>query len=324
MKKTIKLTESDLFKIVKKVINEHGGVSAIRKIIAPSSDDLIRAFGDDVARSVESSLSRVLSKQGINIIEKEGSLYIKSLSGNDKLKVGTIKKILDAVSSGKLSIDNVINYFPRYLADGSEFRSTFQNLRPTNPIKKSVSAGESGLLTLDKIPSDEKRRLLNILGTSETKVWLSFGPNPVKMSGWKFHVYGEDLYDSAYLYERLKPVTEKWGAHAKVGVGVDFLPGTVQFGKKGATIYIPPEVIKNNEVQLLLSDIQSAIGGYKKAGTISGDKSITNNITYRYELNEPIPYGEGIPMDQYRKMYTSNTGGDYKPSDVPDLFTGKK
>jgi hypothetical protein len=179
-------------------------------------------------------------------------------------------------------------------------------------------------MTMDMIPQDEKNRLLNILRASESQTWKSFGPKPEKMSGWKFHVYGEDLYDSAYLYDRLEPLTQKWGAPAKVGVGVDFYPGTVQFGKKGVTIYIPPSVIKNNQVQSMFSDIQNTISGYKKVGTISGDKSITDNITYRYELDGVIPTGEGIPMSQYRKMYTSNTGGSYKPSDVPDLFTGKK
>ncbi len=144
MKKTVRLTESDLVKIVKKVINEQASFGAIRKIIAPASDDLVRAFGDDAARSIESALSRAISKQG-NLVEKQGVLYLKSLSGTE-VKVESVKKALDAVASGKLSMDQVLNTLPRQLADGSEFRSSFQNLKlnptPSTSIKLTPGTPE--------------------------------------------------------------------------------------------------------------------------------------------------------------------------------------
>jgi hypothetical protein len=145
MKKTIRLTESDLVKIVKKVIKEQGASSDIRKIIAPASDDLVRAFGDDAARGIESALSRAISKQG-NLMEKEGVLYLKSLRGGDGVKVESVKKALDAVASGKLTMDQVLNTLPRQLADGSEFRSAFQNLKlnptPSTSIKLTPGTPE--------------------------------------------------------------------------------------------------------------------------------------------------------------------------------------
>lgn len=321
MNKIIRLTEFDLVKIVKKVINENGPAAAIRKIIAPSSDDLVKVFGDDVAKSVELALAKAINKQGINIVEKQGSLYLKSLKGGE-YSLKSIKSALDAVSRGDLTIDQILTTFPRNLADGSEFRSSFQNVKPKASSQVAgQKISQSSFMPSSQIPQKEQVRLLGILGNSSfSKAWLYFGTNPNKYSGWKFHVYGEDLYDSAYLYDKLLPVTQKWGAYAKVGVGAEFLPGTVQWGKKGATIYIPPEVIKNGKQTELLSDIQSAIGGYNKKGTIQGDKSITDNITYRYELSGEIPYGEGINYNQYKEMYTSNTGGSYKPNNVPDLF----
>jgi hypothetical protein len=321
LNKIIRLTEFDLVKIVKKVINENGPAAAIRKIIAPAFDDLVRAFGDDTARSLESVLSRAISNPGVNMTEKQGVLYLKSLKGGE-IKVESVKKALDAVSQGLIPIENVLNTLPRNLADGSEFRSYFQNVKPKASSQVAgQKISQSSFIPSSQIPQKEQVRLLGILDNSSfSKAWLYFGTNPNKYSGWKFHVYGEDLYDSAYLYDKLLPVTQKWGAYAKVGVGAEFLPGTVQWGKKGATIYIPPEVIKNGKQTELLSDIQSAIGGYNKKGTIQGDKSITDNITYRYELSGEIPYGEGINYNQYKEMYTSNTGGSYKPNNVPDLF----
>jgi hypothetical protein len=150
------------------------------------------------------------------------------------------------------------------------------------------------------------------------------------MSGWKFHVFGEDLVDSVFLKEKLWPVTQKWNAGAKVGGikhtdGVTYpsmQPGGVQYGKQGATIYIPVDVINSGKQQEMLSDIQNAIAGYKKGGNISGDQAITPSIHYRYELLGPVPK-EGIDMKTYDVMYNKNSGGPYKPDDVEDLFTKK-
>lgn len=144
MKKTIRLTESDLVKIVKKIIKEQGSVGAIRKIIAPASDDLVKAFGDDAAKSIESALSKAISKQG-NLVEKQGVLYLKSSRGTE-VKVESVKKALDAVSQGLLPIESVLNTLPRQLADGSEFRSSFQNLKlnptPSTSIKLTPGTPE--------------------------------------------------------------------------------------------------------------------------------------------------------------------------------------
>jgi len=114
--------------------------------------------------------------------------------------------------------------------------------------------------------TEESLNILKKYGSGDDS-WFTFGtpthwPNH---SGWKFHVFGETLEDSAFLIERLTPITKKYGAHAKVG-GIEqiynlnvFKPGGNQHGKQGATIYIPKSVIDKNQQGAMLSDIKSAI-----------------------------------------------------------------
>jgi len=153
-----------------------------------------------------------------------------------------------------------------------------------------------------------------------TSGWKYFGRRTGNTSGWKFHVFGEDIYDSWDLYQRLLPFVEKWGALAKVGVLQNFEKGNIQYGKMGASIYIPVEVLNKNQQKAMLDDLQSTLSGYNKKGSISGDKSITDNITYRYELKGPVPK-EGIDFTSYKAMYKGNeAGATYKPDDVEDIF----
>lgn len=154
MKKTVRLTESDLVRIVKKILNEQ---PPIRNIIAPLSDDLARAFGDDAARSVESALARAISKQGTNIIEKGGTLYLKSLRGTE-VKVDSVKKALEAVKNGTKPIEEVIDVFPNHLADGSEFRSSFENLKlqPTPSASTKLLPGTAEYNKYHGLPSNWK------------------------------------------------------------------------------------------------------------------------------------------------------------------------
>ena len=179
--------------------------------------------------------------------------------------------------------------------------------------------------------SDELLSLINSKSYGNNAGWYLFG-SPTKwgdMSGWKFHVFGEDLVDSAYLIEKLEPIAMKWGASAKVGTKQSSLPafqmGNTQYGKQGVTMYIPQSVIDAGSQKAMLSDIQNVIKGYgehpfTKGGTISGDKMITPQIHYRYELSKPIKYYNGTE-EHYHTLYAKNvTGQSYKPTDVSDIF----
>ena len=141
--------------------------------------------------------------------------------------------------------------------------------------------------------------------------WLQV-KNPVgNLSGWKFHVYADNLDEAAFLYEKLLPIANKHGAGMKVASSkmLDTLSqSTIQKGK-GVTLYLPSSVIEKNAQKEFLSDIQSAIKGYEKHGQIFGDKMITNNIGYRYELSKPINTSKGVDMGEYNKLYKGNEEG---------------
>ena len=126
MKKIIRLTESDLVRLVKKVINEQ---QAIRKLFRTGMDDLTRVFGDDAARGMEQALNK-LARNPKNYVVKNGVTYVKSLRGTE-IPISTMDEALSLVTKGTLTIDEVIKYFPENLADGTEFREYFRKAKPT-------------------------------------------------------------------------------------------------------------------------------------------------------------------------------------------------
>jgi len=188
--------------------------------------------------------------------------------------------------------------------------------------KNDVSGSNGPQSYLNKYSQEELERIHGFYD------WKPFGKTLNMMSGWKFHVFGEDLKDAIYLESVLKPIVDRWGAEAKVG-GINHTsgmydsmkPGGIQYGKQGATIYIPVDVINSGRQKEMLADIQNALTGYNKGGNISGDQAITPSIHYRYEYVGPVPK-EGLPRENVRAMYNKNDGGPYKPDDVEDLFGG--
>jgi hypothetical protein len=225
--------------------------------------------------------------------------------------------------------DGLANKFKNYVKEKFELEpdlNPFTGKIDNTDLKvKSVesSEGSNPQSYLDKYSQEELEEMHGFAG------WKPFGKQLNMMSGWKFHVFGEDLKDAIYLESVLKPIVDKWGAEAKVGgtnhtsgMYDSMKPGGVQYGKQGVTIYIPVDVINSGRQQDMLTDIQSAISGYKKGGEISGDKLITPSIHYRYEYVGPVPK-DGLPRENARAMYNTNDGGSYKPDDVEDLFTKK-
>lgn len=271
---------------------------------------------------------------------------LSDVSTDAERKFNAMESLFKLAESGNIRAGELINGVPveQYITRQGGLRDEFIRL---SSIKEKTPILRDGKSVLDnsQIPKEDYDRMIKKFnsGYGLTNGWKYFGADSVyPHSGWKFHIYGEDMYDSAFLYDRLEPVMKKWGAQAKVGVLQDFQPleyytkkgysydealnMSKQFGKKGASIYIPAKVYRNNQQREFLSDIQSAIEGYEKKGGISGDKSISDNITYRYELDRPIDYGEGVKdRDTYHSMYAENrVGSKYKPDDVPDLFTNEK
>jgi hypothetical protein len=207
-------------------------------------------------------------------------------------------------------------------------QSKFDAANLIDNFKGANKNTDSGAEGFGKNTEEELIEKLNNNGTVNDRGWYDFGPSfrAEEMSGWKFHIFGETLEDSAFLIEKLKSVADKYNASSKVGgptqVNLDSMkPGTPQHGKQGVCMYIPQSVINNGQQDAMLKDIESAISGYEKSGTISGDKSITPSIHYRYELNGPIKEGDIKTYNDYTLRYNKNTGGPYKPDDVNDLFS---
>jgi len=151
MSKIIRLTESDLTRIVKRVIKEQSlndkklmnEQKWLKNLFGTSVDDLVRLFGDDAVKSFEMVLSKALQNSK-NFVARAGQNYLKSASGAE-ISMETIKQATKLVSSGAKSADEVAALLPRQLADGSEFREVFKNSF-SKKATQSVSSGGAKVL----------------------------------------------------------------------------------------------------------------------------------------------------------------------------------
>jgi hypothetical protein len=312
--RTTDLTSSELELALKEYFKQHpeqakqilmSTTSFTDKVVSVMSIKDIFSKYPDIIEGLEFVVSPQFKLDETNVDVLKNNL-MNVINGLDKLpQTGKIKEVTDLVHS-KFDAANLMDNFK-----GSNKKASSN----TEDFSKNVN-------------NDDLIKRLNDNGKLNSRGWYEFGPGfrPEEMSGWKFHVFGETLEDSAFLIEKLKPIAEKYSASAKVGG-----PGPVerisagnspeQAGKQGASIYIPQSVINNGQQESMLKDIESALIGYKKGGVISGDKSITPSIHYRYELNGPIKEGDIKTYNDYSLRYVDNTGGPYKPENVNDLFS---
>jgi hypothetical protein len=119
------LTEDDKNYILglynSKVILSEGGLS---KFFGGTVDDIIRNYGDDAVRTLDDVFAKIYSKAG-NIVSKAEGTFIISASGAE-VPTTTIQSLIKLVGEGKVQPNQVLNYLPRRLADGTEFRSILQ------------------------------------------------------------------------------------------------------------------------------------------------------------------------------------------------------
>jgi hypothetical protein len=119
------LTEDDKNYILglynSKVILSEGGLS---KFFGGTVDDIIRNYGDDAVRTLDDVFAKIYSKAG-NIVSKAEGTFIVSASGAE-VPITTIQSLIKLVGEGKVQPNQVLNYLPRRLADGTEFRSILQ------------------------------------------------------------------------------------------------------------------------------------------------------------------------------------------------------
>lgn len=150
MKKKIILSESELVKLVRKVISEQG--QFLRKLLGSNFDDIMKSYGDDVTRSLDDVLGKAFSKPG-NVVTKGADQYLKSASGVE-IHVNIIKGGLDQVAKGKLSPEDVLKYLPRQLADGTDFRIVFQKAFDQRQAALNVAGRQTALKPLAGVMSD--------------------------------------------------------------------------------------------------------------------------------------------------------------------------
>ena len=100
MSKIIRLTESDLTRIVRRVIKEQSLNDKklmseqywLKNLFGTTADDLVRLFGDDSVKSFEMVLSKALQNSK-NFVARAGQNYLKSASGNE-ISMETILSML--------------------------------------------------------------------------------------------------------------------------------------------------------------------------------------------------------------------------------------
>jgi hypothetical protein len=318
MKNKILITEDNLVKIISKIVNETKESELLReqyqfltKYFGSVANFLIKKFDDNVIQKIESAVAKGLSNR-TNYKLVNGDIIFLSKRGTE-VSLKEMKEALKSVEDGRRTMDDVLNSFPRQLADGTEFRSLFALLKPKPQVGAALSS--TSKLPLTQLGIDFKNF------HSQSK-WVQVTQPKGNMSGWKFHVYADNLDEVAYLYERLLPLVNKYGAGLKLAGGKELeklsqIP--LQKGK-GVTIYLRSKTFADDMVDNFVSDLQSAISGYTKKGNINGDRMITNNIGYRYELSRPINSKIGVDENQYYSLYSSNQGGPHNIPNNPDLF----
>jgi hypothetical protein len=294
----------------KKIISEQSRF--IARLLGSTADDIMKNFGDDAVRSMDDVFSKIFSNPQ-NIVSKNGTQFLKSASGSE-IPFTQIKTAIEAVAQGKVTANQVANYLPRQLADGTEFRNVMIKSLESRAAKQSTQSITK--LPIGKVGEHFKNFAKKMGG------WLQITNVKGNMSGWKFHVYADNLDEVAFLYEKLLPIVNKYGAGFKAA-GEQMLErlsqNAVQKGK-GVTIYLPSEVIANGQQKNFLDEIQSAISGYRKTGQISGDRMVTGNIGYRYELSQPIDPTKGVNSSQYQSLYKANEGGGHNIAGNKDIF----
>lgn len=145
MKNRILISERNLVKIISKIVNEtkqsdllREQAQVLRKYLGSVVDDLIRKFDDEAIQNIESAVAKGLSNRA-NYVVKNGETFLLSKSGTE-VPLRTVNDVLKAVADGKYTMDELLKYLPRQLADGTEFRSVFSNL-----VSSSASAVVKGL-----------------------------------------------------------------------------------------------------------------------------------------------------------------------------------
>lgn len=200
MKKVVRLTETELTNILKRIINENQILieqSFLSKFLGSAGDDLIRTFGKESVESFSTLLSRSLNSRTLSTF-KNGKQYLKSASGSE-LDVDHIEIILKKVSNGDMSVEKASTYLPRQLADGTNFRDVFLNSFKTKVNNKYGQAASSSAYA-KSLPSWVSSKWLVTTNTNSNIAKLFEKLH--KLKNYRFNPSDVKVTNTANLYDR--------------------------------------------------------------------------------------------------------------------------
>lgn len=256
---------------------------------------ILRGGEQIAAKSVVKGLQNPNNYKTVN-----GKGFVIADNGAE-ISINAINSMVDDIAYGRVTVDQALSNFPKKLKDGTDFKQFFDNIPKKQPAVAKSSGVEKSLGNAGK---SFREKYKNTDWVQVTR------PINEMYSGWKFHVYADTIDEAAYLFETLLPVVKKHNAGFKIAGGemLKRLSSNPDQMGKGVTIYISPTTFKKNMVNTLFNDIKSAVSSYNKSGSIVGDKMLTKNIGFRYELSKPINPTDGIDFKTYLNLYSSNRG----------------
>jgi hypothetical protein len=117
--------------IIPTLLNKYLGAGVVSK--------LETSMGDDVIKNLEALFVKSQSNFTKNSL---GKIIVKSASGTE-VEMRTISAALDAVSKGRMTVDDVVKLLPRKLKDGTDFRTIFdtqlRNAKPKPKLKPNTN-----------------------------------------------------------------------------------------------------------------------------------------------------------------------------------------
>lgn len=138
------------------------------------------------------------------------------------------------------------------------------------------------------------------------------GSSTFKFSGYKLHIYATSEDDVVLILSKIYDLVKSAGCMMKAATASFFTStkDTVnpQHGK-GITIYLPFNMVATNGHLGFIDLIKLALSGYSKSGNISGDKKLSHNVFYRYELNiawDKVKEKGGLNEAEYKRHYNPN------------------
>jgi hypothetical protein len=289
----------------------------MKEVLGSSFETFKNKFGDSAIK-FQQLIDEIFTNKD-NHKEDNGNVILISKSGSE-IPFENFKNYIQDIVNGK-SVFDLQNKFPTVLKGGTVLREKIIELlsNPNDSDEESLEQSEyplnqTGIKFKEMIESYNK--------------WIQLiTPKDGEISGWKLHIYTTTIDEIAYAAQQVYDIVKSTRCGFKLASkgNLERMKGTKQEGK-GVSIYIPYDIIKNNQHFNLVNNIASAISNLKTSGSVVGDKSLTDNISYRYEFDTSLitllngDYSKGLDNITYDAHYMANSGNYNPVSNNPDIF----